>query len=184
MTCSPAASGTGLQVMPISTMKRLLTFVLLTLFTQGIPSAFADHAVRVEVKLSTSHDDPKNSQAEVVNKQMTVVLAGSAKSGGDKLTVKARFYADDLKTDQLVVEKELQTETTLMSGRVEVPLTAVTFNFTPAHAKSTGTGRRAKSVRVPASGRRYHGWVVEVLKGSEVVGQAASHPSLVESRNQ
>lgn len=159
-------------------MKLVLRLALLALCAACIPAAFADHAVKVEVKLFTSHDDPKGSQAEVVSKQMTVVLAGSAKSGGDKLTVKARFYADDLKTDKLVVEKELQAETTLQSGRIEVPLSAVTFNFTPAHAKSNGSGRRAKSVRVPASGRRYHGWAVEVFKGNEIVGDAASHPTL------
>lgn len=161
------------------TMKIVLLLVVAVTSLAWAPAGKADHAVQVQTKISTSHEDPKSGPAEVVVKQMTVILTGSAKSDGEKLTVSTTFYADDLATGQEGVHKQLEASTTLGGGRVEVTLPAVAFEFTPAHAKTSGSGRRVRSVKVPATGKRYHGWVVKVSKGGEVVAQAASHPALL-----
>lgn len=159
-------------------MKLLLVLVAAAFSLFSTVSLFAADSVRVVGKVLTDHDDPKGQVGEVVKKTLVLDLAGNPVLESGAIQVKATFYADDLGTNQVVPEKELKATAALVRGRAALSLPVVTFNFTPAHAKTTGSGRRAKAVRVPASGRRYHGWAVEVFDGNRKLGEAYSHPSL------
>lgn len=162
---------------------KTLTLSLFALLLVTLGSSFASDSVRVDVKLSTDHDDPKGGVEEIVKKQLTVTLSGSPQLSTDRLTIKAKFYADDLTADQVVVEKELEVPAKLENGRAVVNLPEVTFRHVPAHGQITGSGRRSKAKRVPASGRRYHGWALQVMDGARQLGDAYSIASLKPTTN-
>lgn len=160
------------------TMKTSFLIAVIGACMALLPAANASDSVRVEAKLSTDHDDPKGEVDEVVKKKLTVTLTGAPALQAAVLTVVATFYADDLTADKLVVEKEVQSTATLERGRAVVDLPEVVYRYTPTHGKITGSGRRSKAKRIPASGNRYHGWAVQVLDGQRVLGQAFSNNSI------
>jgi hypothetical protein len=159
------------------TMKMPALFLIALLLVPHT-TAVASDSVRVEARLATEHDDPKEGVEEVIKKQLVVTISGAPKLASDRLTVRAKFYADDLTAGQVVVEKELTVSASLDRGRATLELPEVTFRHTPAHGQISGTGRRTKSKRIPAAGRRYHGWSVEVLDGEKLLGEAYSIISL------
>lgn len=152
----------------------LILAIALTWLSTSAASLAADY-IKVEPKLSTSHNDAKDSAEERVIKKLAVTLIGSRTMQEGTVKVVATFYADDLSANKVVVEKEVEASATLERGRAVVNLPEVTFTFTPTHGKITGTGRRAKAKRIPASGKRYHGWTVKIYNGTEIIGQAASN---------
>lgn len=142
------------------------------------PAIFASDFVRIDGKLSTEHDDPKDGFQEVVKKNLVAVLTGPVDRDIGQLTIKTIFYADDLDANKLVVEKEMLSQVSLLRGRARVEVPSVIFRFTPTHGEITGSGRRSIAKRIESSGRRYHGWGIQVYKGDDIIGEAYSNPSL------
>lgn len=130
--------------------------------------------VRVSAIVKTAHDDPKGSIAEVVKKHLEIDISGGASFLGD-VKVTCTFFADDLSANKIVALKSTDLKAELVAGKsTRLTSPEVSFNFTPQHSEKSGSGRRAKYKRIEATGNRYHGWAVQVFRGSDLVGEAYS----------
>ena len=155
----------------------LALFAILTGITTSL-KAQSTNSVRVSAILKTEHDDPKGSIAEVVKKHLEIEVSGSSSVQGE-VKVTCTFFADDLTTKKLTTMKSDNIKATLVAGmRTSLKSPVVTFSFTPEHSVKSGSGRRAKYKRVDATGKRYHGWAVQVYGGDSLVGEAYSLPAL------
>jgi hypothetical protein len=160
-------------------IKSISLALVSTLF--GITSSLqaqSTHSVRVSATLKSDHDDPKGSITEVVKKHLEIEVSGSNAVQGD-VKITYTFFADDLAVRKVVVVKSDDIKTTLVAGkRTPLKSPVVTFSFTPEHSVKSGSGKRARYNRVNATGKRYHGWSVQVYSGDRLVGEAYSLPAL------
>lgn len=156
----------------------LFTKSLLLIFTLGFCTTLTAQMakpVRVAAIVKTEHDDPKGGNAEVVKKHLEIDISGGANFLGD-VKVTCTFFADDLSAGKVVNLKSNDLKTELVAGKsTRLISPEVSFNFTPQHSEKSGSGRRAKYKRIEATGNRYHGWAVQVFRGSDFVGEAYSN---------
>ena len=165
-------------------MKTLLLITSL-LFSTALTFAGNGHVtVNVEVESERGKKDTdKNSKTpdESRSHWLVVRLSNMSQVKLEGLTLKWALYADDLKrgTDAIVVQKSGEEKVGIDPGQLaEVSTDKVLFEWVPQHAERTGSGRRSKAKKVDETGRRYHGYAVQVLQDGVVIGEAYSHRSL------
>lgn len=157
---------------------KLLLFVLLTL-TAHPAFAQSSNLVSVAAVVKGENDDPKDSEQKIAKKHLEIELSASAKISGE-VKVTCAFYAESLSSNKVSSLKSTDLKATLESGkRVSLTSTKEIFTYTPEHFQRSGSGKRAKAKKVAATGNRYHGWAVQVFRGSELVGEAYSNRSIM-----
>ena len=163
-----------IQIKPfLSAHAVLIIFSLSLLFTT---SSRAEAWVQLNVDMKGSHDaHPGSSAKESHHRWLEVKLVGMSLKETSVVQLKWTFFADDLDHDK-VINKASGTETVdLGQGQVATIKTKDTvFEYVRQHSEKTGSGRRARSKLVKATGQRYHGWAVQVFVGNEMAGEAYS----------
>jgi hypothetical protein len=105
---------------------------------------------------------------------LNVRVTNSTGAKLDGVTLKWSLYSATIKrgADSISVEKSGEMKITVdANGRyTDVATPKVAFTTIPYHIQ--GSGRRSKQVE--ASGKKYHGYHVQVISGDTVLGQASS----------
>ena len=142
--------------------------------TSGLSAQTTLHPVRISAKVKSEHGDHKSSNAEILKKHLEIELTGSSALQGE-VKVISTFFADDLGADRVVPLKTKEIKAEVGKSRsTRITSSVVTFSYTRKHSERSGTGRRARFKSVEATGKRYHGWGVQVFSGNELVGEAFS----------
>ena len=154
--------------------------VILSLLLTGIASA---GSVMLNVKPSSENKTADKKQAEVTRAYwLNVRVTNPSGVKLEGVTLKWTLYAANLRrgSDSIVVEKSGEVKIIVdANGRyTDVVTPKVLLVFTPMHTESTGSGRRMKSKTVEESGHRYRGYLVQVLNGDAILGEAISNESL------
>lgn len=147
--------------------------------------AFADLAplpIKVEGKIvGTGLDTGGKKGKEVQEKKLQIDLTSLSPKDFGPLQVTCIFYARDLKSDKIVVEKQLNLATALSKGQVELETPAEDFLSHQTHYEGKGTKApvRAKVKnnvkKVEATGHEYAGWGIRVYGADHVlIGKAYS----------
>ncbi len=137
----------------------------------------------LQVKADSENKTADKKKAEVTRAAwLNVRVTNTSGTKLEGVTLKWTLYAANLRrgADSIVVEKSGEMKITVdASGRyTDVSTPKVAFVYTPMHTESSGSSRRMKSKTVEESGHRYHGYLVQVLNGDAVLGEAISNESL------
>lgn len=134
-----------------------------------------DLGLKVKVDGKASYDNDTITQTRKL--EVTLSLAG--KEPAPDLVVKWTIYGHSRKDHSLVVIKSGELKTSLEGGKsVALATPETTIKGVREHSVSTGSGRRRKSKKVPASGDEYFGYSVIMSLGNTVVAEEYSHGSL------
>lgn len=166
-------------------MKTLLSFVSLLLSTSAAFAGPAKIFLQIHVENErVGKSDPK-SPDESRARWLVVRVTNPSPVNMEGLSLKWRFYADDLKrgTDSIVLEKSGDELFAVeASGRfTDVTTPKVTFEWTPQHSVRSGSGRRVSYKKVDETGHRYHGYAVQVFQAGVVIGEASNDPKLLKA---
>ncbi len=105
---------------------------------------------------------------------LNVRVTNSSGAKLDGVTLKWVLYAAAIKrgADSISIEKSGEMKITVDSNGkyIDVATPKVAFTTIPFHTE--GSGRRSKQVE--ASGKKFHGFHVQILNGTEVLGEAVS----------
>lgn len=129
------------------------------------------------VKTATPpRNDPKGKEEMYThssNHSLTITLVNTTKESLD-LTVKTTFIVrDEGGKHEVGPDKPIEKKVTLEPGKSEEFTTdEVTYSHTSAH-RIAPAGKGAKATNVPASGKQYVGYKVEVYSGNDLVGSDA-----------
>lgn len=157
-------------------------------FSQTVQS---NDRVRVEVRVitDTDHKDIKNANVDTVTqkKELVILLSGKAKPN-DTRVVKWAAYGRNLKSNDVMELDSGEAKVAFDSvGQQKVETRAISTTYTPAHAvTSRGSGRRGSTPRgkkVEAEGKKFAGYIVRVMEGATVVGEAADPVNLAQQRD-
>jgi hypothetical protein len=143
-----------------SSLRRISAhFVCILLTTTG--AALADNSIKLQVAAKSEHNDPKGNNPQEVQ------------------SLEWAFFGDNLDTDK-VVKHGNGTETVELaqSKKADAKSKPVNFTYTPRHSVRTGSGKRARSKVVEATGVRYHAWGVRAFVDGKLAGEAYSTPSI------
>jgi hypothetical protein len=156
----------------------LLTFSLLV---SGASSSLAalpakQDLVHVDADLTSDHKDPKSGPAEIIDYKLKLRLTNHLKEPTGPIVIRITFHNRDLVKRINGVEKTMTLNADIKSrGTHEVTSDTVTFTYTPEHGQPVKSRRgTSRSKRVPASGKRYAGYSVQVLQGDKVIGEKLS----------
>jgi len=149
--------------------------------------AFADLAplpIKVEGKIiGTGLDTGGKKGKEVQEKKLQIELTSLSPKDFGPLQVTCIFYARDLKSDKVVVEKKLDLATAISKGQVELETPAEDFLSHQTHYEGPGTNPKANAKaktknnvkKVEASGHEYAGWGIRVYAADHtLIGKAYS----------
>lgn len=147
--------------------------ILCSLLLAGAASAGSvDVVVKPEVAQKSS--DLKKEEY-VTTHWLRVRITNFTSTKLDGVTLKWALYAANLRrgADTVSVEKSGEMKITVDSnGRyLDVETPKVAFDYTRTHSERSG--RRSYKL-VEESGKKYHGFHVQVLNGTEVLGEAVS----------
>ncbi len=139
--------------------------------------------VMLTVKPVSENKTADKKKAEVTRAEwLSVRVTNTSPTKLEGVTLKWILYAANLRrgSDSIMVEKSGEMKVTVDANGRYADLTTpkVPFVYTPTHTESTGSGRRMRSTTVEESGHRYHGYLVQVLNGDVVIGEAISNESL------
>jgi hypothetical protein len=166
--------------------------ILLSAVVLATP-AWALESVNVAVQVRTDGAAVEGKgPADTQKRYLDITLTNRTREDLGGLTVKWVIFSSDLKSGDIDKAGQGEVKSSLSAGRSEeVKTQTVTMKYEPRHAervaqKNQGFNRGGNQGRnrqqmvkvVPASGDRYRGWGVQVLRGSEVVGEAYSTPEL------
>lgn len=152
--------------------------VCILLTTTG--AALADNSIKLQVAPKSEHNDPKgNNPQEVQNRWLEISATAFHLEKPAAVRLEWAFFGDNLDTDK-VVKHGSGTETVeLAQSKQAVAKTKpVNFTFTPRHSVRTGSGKRARSKVIEATGVRYHAWGVRAFVDGKLAGEAYSSPSI------
>ncbi|MFD0894801.1 hypothetical protein KBB96_04710 [Luteolibacter ambystomatis] len=147
---------------------------------QSVLADLAPLPLKVEGRIvGTGLDTDGKKGKQVQEKKLRIELTSLSPKDPGPLQVTCIFYARDLKTDKMVVEKELNLATALSKGSVTLETPIEDFKSNQQHYEGGGTkpnGKPKKNVKkVEASGREYAGWGIRVYGPSHVlIGKAYS----------
>jgi hypothetical protein len=162
-------------------MKRYFSWLTALFLISGIslagaaPSAVPD-LVHVDADLTSDHKDPKSGPEEIIDYKLKLLLTNHLAEPTGPLVVRITFHNRDLAKRANGVEKVLTLDAAIKGrGTQEVTSAPVTYTFTPEHGQSIKAKRgKVRSKRVPASGKRYAGYSVQILQGGKVIGEKVS----------
>ncbi|BCU79041.1 hypothetical protein [Luteolibacter sp. LG18] len=149
----------------------------------GVVPASADLAplpLKVEGKIvGTGLETGGKKEKQVQEKKLRIELTTLSSKDPGPLQVTCIFYARDLKSDKVVVEKELNLAATLSGGRASLETPVEEFKSNQQHYLGGGTkpnGKPKTNVKkVEASGHEYAGWGIRVYGQNHVlIGKAYS----------
>ncbi|MBE2281958.1 MAG: hypothetical protein IAE77_00705 [Prosthecobacter sp.] len=162
-----------------SSLRRITTHIIcILLATTG--AALADNSIKLQVAPKSEHNDPKgNNPQEVQNRWLEISATAFHLEKPAAVRLEWAFFGDNLDTDK-VVKHGSGTETVeLAQSKQAVAKTKpVNFTFTPRHSVRTGSGKRARSKVIEATGVRYHAWGVRAFVDGKLAGEAYSSPSI------
>lgn len=164
-------------------MKTISIFLILLSVTPSM-AGHAHVSVQVAVQGERNPGEPKNPKTHDENRSQWLVVRVTNQTPAklEGLTLKWALYADELRrgSDRVVLQKsgELNFGVDASGRYTDVTTPKVAYEWTPQHGERTGSGRRARGKNVDETGRRYHGYTVEVIQNGVVIGEASSHRSL------
>ena len=142
--------------------------------------------VRVEVRASTDtdHKDLKKTTADTItqNKTLTIELSGKARPSETRV-VKWTAYGRYMKNNSIMEIESGDVKLALdASGKQTITTKTISTTYTPEHSVvQRGKGGRGgnrgrnqpRAKEVEADGKKYAGYMVKVLDGKTVVGEAS-----------
>ena len=152
--------------------------VCILLTTTG--AALADNSIKLQVAAKSEHNDPKgNNPQEVQSRWLEISATGFHLEKPAAVKLEWAFFGDNLDTDK-VIKHGSGTETVELaqSKKADAKTKPVNFTFTPRHTVRTGSGKRARSKVIEATGVRYHAWGVRAFVDGKLAGEAYSSPSI------
>lgn len=151
-------------------------FLLSGINLAGAAPAVVQDLVHVDADLTSDHKDPKSGQAEIIEYKLKLLLTNHLKEPTGPLVVRVTFHNRDLAKRTNGVEKTINLNACIQSrGTCEITSDPITYTFTPEHGESVKAKRgKARSKRVPASGKRYAGYSVQILQGNKIIGEKLS----------
>lgn len=159
-------------------MKINAIFTITTaLFVSGLSAAPnpRDLGLKVKVDGKASYDNDAITQT----RKLLFGLSLAGTETAPDLVVKWTIYGHSRRDQKLVTIKAGEVKAALASGKsVDLTTPEILVKGVREHSKSSGSGRRKKSVKVPASGEEYFGYAVKVYSGSTLLAEAYSQPSL------
>lgn len=165
---------------PARRLRRVFTRIIcLLLITAG--SALADNTVKLQVSAKSAHDDPKGPRnpEEVQKRWLEISATAFHLDSPTEVRLEWAFYGDSLDSDQVMKHGSgIETVQLAQGKKAEVKTKLLTFNFTPRHSVSTGSGRRARATVIEATGVRYHGWGVRAFVNDKLAGETYSSPDI------
>lgn len=158
----------------------LRIFFFISLFLAG-PVMAGDVLLQVKVESENKTTDSKSPEKTRLH-WLLVRVTNSTGVKLEGLTLKWKLYAANLQrgADEISVEKSGDVKFSVdANGQLtDVSTPKVPFTYSPQHSEKSGSGRRTSYKRVAESGHRYHGYVIQVLNGDTVIGEALSNESL------
>lgn len=153
-------------------MHTRLAILCSLLFVSAASAGSVDIAVKPEV-LKKSADIAKEEYVSSHWLRVRITNYTSVKLEG--VTLKWALYAANLRrgSDTIAVEKSGEMKITVDSnGRyLDIETPKVAFDYVRTHSERSG--RRSYKL-VEESGKKYHGFHVQVISGNEILGQAFS----------
>lgn len=150
-------------------------FAGLSFVSSAAPATVQD-LVHVDADLTSDHKDPKSGPAEIIDYKLKLRLTNHLKEPTGPLVVRITFHNRDLANRTNGVQKTINLNADIKGrGTHEMTSDAVTFTYTPEHGQSVKSRRGTyRSKRVPASGKRYAGYSVQVLQNGRIIGEKLS----------
>jgi hypothetical protein len=134
-----------------------------------------DLGLKVKVDGKASYDDNTISQTRKL--LFNISLAG--KEPASDLVLKWVIYGHSRKDHDPEVIKSGELKVTLTPGQaVALETPQITITGVREHSVSTGSGRRRKSRKVPASGQEYFGYSAVLMNGGTVLVEDYSNEIL------
>lgn len=153
-------------------MNTRLAILCSLLFASAASAGSVDVAVKPEVEKKSA--DIKTEKYVTAN-WLRVRITNYTGTKLDGVTLKWALYAANLRrgADSIAVEKSGEMKITVDSnGRyLDVETPKVAFEYVRTHSERSG--RRSYKL-VEESGKKYHGFHVQVLNGTTVLGEAVS----------
>ncbi|OYW75413.1 MAG: hypothetical protein B7Z37_13405 [Verrucomicrobia bacterium 12-59-8] len=151
--------------------------ILCSLLFASVASA---GSVMLTVKAASENKTADKKQAEVTRAHwLNVRITNLTGTKLERVTLKWTLVAANLRrgSDSIVVEKSGDMNITVDANGRYADLTTpkVAFVYTPMHTEKSG---RRSTKTVEESGHRYHGYLVQVLSGDTVLGEAISNEAL------
>jgi hypothetical protein len=142
----------------------------------GAAPAVVQDLVHVDTDLTSDHKDPKSGPTEIIDYKLKLRLTNHLKEPTGPLVVRITFHNRDLAKRSNGVETVLTLDAAIKGrGTHEITSAPVTYTFTPEHGQPVKSRRgTARSKRVPASGKRYAGYSVQVLQNGRIIGEKLS----------
>lgn len=151
-------------------------WVLFFLLTASPALEGADFVLlNVQVKTQSADRDPHQEHV----KWLVVHVTNESADSLTGATLRWKLFAEEVgqRNHPVVVEKQGDEKLTVNGHgeNTDVTTSKVSFKWTLGHSVRTG---RRRYKYVPESGRRYHGYVVEVVKDGRVIAESLSAESL------
>jgi len=152
----------------------IIASVLATASLNAAPES-RDFGLKVKVDGKATYDNDTITQT----RKLLFNLSLAGKEPASHLVMKWAIYGHSRKDHDLVVIKSGELKVTLSTGQTQPFETPqITITGVREHSVSTGSGRRRKSKKVPASGQEYYGYSAMLMSGSTVLAEEYSHESL------
>jgi hypothetical protein len=159
----------------------LICVIVSVLAISGLNAApqARDFGLKVKVDGKAAYD--KDTVTQTRKLLFNLSLAG--KEPASDLVMKWVIYGHSRKDHDPEVIKSGELKVTLTPGQaVALETPQITITGVREHSVSTGSGRRRKSKKVPASGQEYFGYSAVLMSGSTVLAEDYSHGSLKKIR--
>ncbi len=167
------------QAHPLTRTRRAFTRMMsVLLITAG--SALADNVIKLQVAAKSEHNDPKgNNPQEVQSRWLEISATAFHLEKPAAVRLEWAFFGDNLDTDKVIKHGSGAETVELAQGKkADAKTKPVNFTYTPRHSVRTGSGKRARSKVVEATGVRYHAWGVRAFVDGKLAGEAYSTPSI------
>lgn len=159
----------------MKTMLGLCVFGGLALSAYPVRASSDFLSLEVEIK-TESHDAPPHEDRA---KWLVVRVSNEAPEALEGATLRWKLFRETLEAgpNRIALEKGGEERLSVQGGGQYVDITTakVVFKWTLPHSIRTG---RRHFRRIPESGTRYYGYLVEIVKDGKVIAEAMSNGSL------
>ena len=162
-----------------SSLRRITAHIVCILLTTT-GAALADNVIKLQVAAKSEHNDPEGKDPqEVQSRWLEISATAFHLEKPAAVRLEWAFFGDNLDSDK-VIKHGSGTENVELaqSKKADVKTKPVNFTYTPRHSVRTGSGKRARSKVIEATGVRYHAWGVRAFVDGKLAGEAYSSPSI------
>jgi hypothetical protein len=153
--------------------------LLLTSLLGFFPTAWADNAITLQVAVKTEDQKTSKEHQEVRQRWMEISARAFHLEKSGAVKIEWSFFGDNLDSGKIVPQGNGTETIELAQGKqIDVKTKPVTFTYTPRYTERTGSGKRARSKTIEATGIRYHGWGVRAFVDGKLSGEAYSSASI------